>query len=65
VLLDAGESITAVSEYLRHSDAGSTLRTYTHLMKNSHERTRRAIDTALLGSRDSTARALDVPSDGG
>jgi integrase len=65
VLLDAGESIKAVSEYLGHSDAGSTLRTYTHLMKNSHERTRRAIDTALLGSRDSTARALDVPSDGG
>src|SRR6476469_3883783 len=32
VLLDAGESIRAVSEYLGHSDPGFTLRTYTHLM---------------------------------
>jgi integrase len=32
VLLDAGESIKAVSEYLGHSDPGFTLRTYTHLL---------------------------------
>jgi integrase len=32
VLLDAGESIKAVSEYLGHSDPGFTLRVYTHLM---------------------------------
>ena len=51
VLLDAGESIKAVSEYLGHSDAGFTLRTYTHVMPSSAERTRRAVDDALrLGS---------------
>jgi integrase len=46
-LLDAGESIKAVSEYLGHSDPGFTLRTYTHLLPSSDERTRRAIDAAL------------------
>jgi integrase len=43
-LLDAGESIKALSEYLGHADPGFTLRTYTHLMPSSVERTRRAID---------------------
>ena len=47
VLLDAGESIKAVSEYLGHTDAGFTLRTYTHLMPSSDERTRRAVDDAF------------------
>jgi integrase len=44
VLLDAGESIKAVSEYLGHWDAGFTLATYTHLMPSSATRTRHAID---------------------
>jgi integrase len=43
-LLDAGESIKALSEYLGHSDPGFTLRTYTHLMPASDERTRTAVD---------------------
>jgi integrase len=43
-LLDGGESIRAVSEYLGHADPGFTLRTYTHLMPSSAERTRNAID---------------------
>ncbi|HEX7355028.1 MAG TPA: site-specific integrase [Mycobacteriales bacterium] len=47
VLLDAGESIRAVSDYLGHRDPGFTLRTYTHLMPASSERTRRAVDDAL------------------
>lgn len=47
VLLDGGESIKAVSEYLGHADAGFTLRTYTHLMPSSDERTRKAIDAAF------------------
>jgi integrase len=47
VLLDAGESIKAVSEYLGHSDPGFTLRTYTHLMPSSAERTRNAVDEAF------------------
>ncbi|WP_433609513.1 tyrosine-type recombinase/integrase [Dactylosporangium sp. CA-139114] len=47
VLLDAGESIKAVSEYLGHWDPGFTLRQYTHLLPSSQERTRAAIDAAF------------------
>lgn len=47
VLLDGGESIKAVSQYLGHADPGFTLRVYTHLMPSSDERSRRLIDTAL------------------
>jgi hypothetical protein len=47
VLLDAGESIRAVAEYLGHSDPGFTLRVYTHLMPTSAARTRAAIDAVL------------------
>jgi hypothetical protein len=36
-----------VSEYLGHSDPGFTLRTYTHLMPQSSERTKKAVDAAL------------------
>lgn len=42
-LLDAGESIKAVSEYLGHSDPGLTLRVYAHLMPSSTDRARKAI----------------------
>ncbi|MFF7779499.1 tyrosine-type recombinase/integrase [Streptomyces tanashiensis] len=48
VLLDAGESIRAVSEYLGHSDPGLTLRVYAHLMPASRERTRNAVDGLFL-----------------
>jgi integrase len=44
VLLDAGESIKALSSYLGHSDPGFTLRVYTHLMPSSEGRARRAVD---------------------
>lgn len=44
VLLDQGESIKAVSEWLGHADASFTLQTYTHLMPSSDERTRKVID---------------------
>jgi integrase len=52
VLLDAGESIRAVSEHLGHSDPGFTLRTNTHLMPTSSARTRAAVDAALGRSQD-------------
>ncbi len=48
VLLDAGESIKALSEYLGHSDPGFTLRTYTHLLPSSETRTRKAIDHVFI-----------------
>ncbi|MFF2952220.1 tyrosine-type recombinase/integrase [Kitasatospora sp. NPDC057965] len=47
VLLDAGESIKALSEYLGHHDPGFTLRTYTHLMPSSEKRTKEAVDSAF------------------
>ena len=47
VLLDAGESVKALSAYLGHSDPGFTLRIYTHLLPTSEDRTRRAIDHAF------------------
>ncbi|MEV5199015.1 site-specific integrase [Streptomyces sp. NPDC053720] len=48
VLLDAGESIKAVSQYLGHTDPALTLRVYAHLMPSSQERTRNAIDGLFL-----------------
>ncbi|MFD5319352.1 tyrosine-type recombinase/integrase [Streptomyces sp. NPDC127098] len=47
VLLDAGENIRALSQYLGHSDPGFTLRVYTHLMPSSEGRTRKAVDAAF------------------
>ncbi|MFF4392300.1 tyrosine-type recombinase/integrase [Streptomyces sp. NPDC001552] len=35
VLLDAGENIKAVAEYLGHSGPGLTLRVYAHLMPST------------------------------
>jgi integrase len=52
VLLDAGESVKALSEYLGHHDPGFTLRTYTHLMPSSEKRTREAVNRAFEGGRD-------------
>lgn len=51
MLLDAGESIKALSEYLGHSDPGFTLRVYAHMVAaSSEDRTRKAIDAALVSS---------------
>jgi integrase len=46
-LLDAGENIKAVSEYMGHADPGLTLRVYAHLMPDSRKRARCAIDTVF------------------
>ena len=51
VLIDAGESVRAVAEYLGHSDPGFTLRVYTHLFLSSEDRARRAVDDALGAGR--------------
>jgi site-specific recombinase XerD len=68
VLLDQGESIKAVAEWLGHGDAAFTLKTYTHLMPSSNERTKGVIGS-LYGRRDAnhspdgpcTAREDQVP----
>ncbi|WP_406501419.1 site-specific integrase [Streptomyces sp. NBC_01590] len=52
VLLDAGENIRALSQYLGHADPGFTLRTYTHLMPSSEGRTRKAVEALYSASRD-------------
>ncbi|GAB3956324.1 tyrosine-type recombinase/integrase [Streptomyces sparsus] len=51
LLLDAGESIKAVSQYLGHTDPALTLRVYAHLMPSSQERTRNAVDRVFWPSR--------------
>ncbi|MCV2489456.1 site-specific integrase [Geodermatophilus sp. YIM 151500] len=55
VLLAAGESVVAVAERLGHENAALVLSTYGHLMPDSEERTRRAIDEAWC--------AITVPSE--
>ncbi|MET9412645.1 tyrosine-type recombinase/integrase [Streptomyces klenkii] len=52
VLLDEGENVKALAEYLGHSDPGFTLRTYTHLMPNSQARARRAVDRVFSKGAD-------------
>lgn len=46
VLLDGGVSIRAVAQYLGHADPGFTLRVYSHLMPDTEDRARQAIDAA-------------------
>jgi integrase len=46
------------SEHLGHTDAGFTLRTYTHLMPNSNDRTKRAVDKVFAGYMGDTSEAL-------
>ena len=47
VLLDAGVSIAALAEYLGHYDPAVTLRVYSHLMPDTQDRARQAIDAAF------------------
>ena len=60
VLLHAGESVVAVAERLGHENATLVLKTYGHLMPNSEQRTRAAIDGAWEAARC----AINVPSTG-
>ena len=59
VLLAQGESVIAVAERLGHHNAGLVPSTYGHLMPDSEDRTRRAVDSAW------TARAPSAPHEGG
>lgn len=52
-LLDAGESIKALAEFLGHSDPAFTLRRYAHLMPSSEHRSRAAVDALLQKIRNS------------
>lgn len=52
VLLDAGESIKALAEWLGHADPAFTMRVYTHLLPSSSDRTRKAVDRVLAPPPD-------------
>ena len=49
VLIEAGESVRAVADYLGHSDPGFTLRVYAHLFPSSDDRARKALDRLFQG----------------
>jgi hypothetical protein len=59
-LLAAGESVVAVAERLGHENATLVLKTYGHLMPDSEDRTRRAIDTAW--SKSDGLQTAQAPS---
>jgi len=59
VLLQAGESVVAVAEWLGHDNAALVLSTYGHLMPHSEDRMRKAIDAAY--GLAPTSCALTVP----
>ncbi len=52
VLIDAGESVKAVAEYLGHADPGFTLRVYAHLFPSSEDRARAAVAQAFASPAD-------------
>ena len=54
-LLLAGESVVTVAARLGHRNASTVIHTYAHIVPNTEDRTRRAIDEALQS-------ALAVPS---
>lgn len=60
-LLDAAESIKALTDYLGHSDPGFTLRTHTHLMPQSEAHTRQAINGAFTRPRTTCSAKADQP----
>jgi integrase len=47
VLIDAGESVRAVADFLGHADPGFTLRVYAHLLPASEDRARKTVDSSL------------------
>lgn len=60
VLLEAGVSVKALSEYLGHADPGFTLRTYTHLMPASDDKARTAVDRALANAADGSTTGQEA-----
>jgi integrase len=62
VLLDSGESISAVAEHIGHEDMAFMLETYAHMMPASSTRTKTAIDSAF-GSPSWTDLGQDPTAD--
>lgn len=57
VLLAAGESVVAVAERLGHDNATLVLTTYGHLLPDSEDRTRKAIDAAWSAAPEGSEQA--------
>jgi integrase len=64
VLIDAGESVRAVADYLGHADPGLTLRVYARLFPSSEEHARKALDR-VLGERGAESVTRPAYDDGG
>ena len=62
VLLDGGVSIRAVAQYLGHADPGFTLRVYSHLMPDTEDRARAAIDAAHAATAEPQRNGSEVIS---
>ena len=61
VLLEGGASIRALADYLGHRDPGFTLRVYAHLMPQSEDTAKRAINGVFGGSQRAVNDPLCVP----
>lgn len=61
VLLAAGESVVAVAERLGHDDATMVIKVYGHLLPDSEDRTRRALDEAWSGMKSGRPTAQRRP----
>lgn len=61
VLIDAGESVRAVADYLGHADPGFTLRVYAHLFPSSDDRARQAVDECMGATPDGARRRHSQP----
>lgn len=59
VLLDQGESIKAVAEWLGHADPSFTLKIYTHLMPSSADRTKNVIGNLYTRRPEKPADSQD------
>ena len=59
VLIRAGESVKVVQERLGHSSAVTTLNTYAHEWPDSADRTRKAVERALLDLAADSLRTAD------
>lgn len=61
VLLAAGESVVAVAERLGHDNATMVIKVYGHLLPDSEDRTRRAVDEAWSGTSAQAPTAQGRP----
>ena len=65
-LISSGIDVRTVAEFLGHSDGGAlVLKTYSHLMPDAEDKTRKALDAALGAGSDFPATGPQAASRGG